>query len=292
MASSYMDDFRKQKYSIRDTAIAAEQKKFNDSVSELEKQKKPEAKFMDFYLIPVIVFTLIGAAMFFIISFWGLILGVILGFAFNFLLYFLKRKIIESHNSKINGKIYSEKDICESNCKRISDACTNEIKQEENRYKTNASKARKTYGGSTVIDPMINWLVSAFDNKIKSADRGAYLQQISANIAYRVNEKELVLLEFLPHSNTYSECQKFDYFRNRFTEIPDFFDRVGLAQALSKRVELEILRRYSIDPIAPSKGNKPKIIIEYDDNFIKLIYQVYNPNYRVAVNPKVGLGYN
>lgn len=289
MASTYMDDFRQQKYSARDTAITSEQNKCSYTVAELEKQKKPKAKFMDFYLIPLIIFAALGAISCIYISFWGIVLGVILGLALNYLMFFLKSKIVDNYNAKIDGKISDVNYQAHQNCQRYTENCENEIKQEENRYKTNAGKSRKAYGGSTVIDPMVNWIATAFDNRIRSTDRGAYIQLITAELCYRINENEIVILDYLPHSGTYSESQKFNFFQNRFNDIPDFFDRVGLAQALSKRVELIILNRYPLDPIAPSRGNRPKVIIDYNDAFIKLIYQVYNPNFRVAVDAKVGL---
>lgn len=291
MASTYMNDFRQRRYSERDAAISSEKSACEQEVKQLKSRIEPPEDFV-VYLLPALIVGGICSIVFcFVIGFpFGLLLGLAIGVAIDIVPMRIWNHKNEIKTAKIIAAAEDRNSKCKERCQMLNRTCDNAIAMEEKNYRARVSKARKTYGGSTVINPIINWVVDDFQVKIRSANREAYITTITAEIFYRVEETQLVLLSSMPHSSSHSIVSKYDYFKNRFYNLPDFFDRIGFAQALAKHVEFEILRRFPEDPIAPAKGFKPKIEIDYDDEFMHMTYKVQNPNYRSAVNMRTGIG--
>lgn len=290
MASTYMNDFRQRRYSERDAAVSSETSACTQEVEKMQRCIKRPAGFTKYLKISMIIGGIAGIALCFAIGFYGLLVGLIIGIVLDIVIMSIWNNRNEINAAKIMILQDDRKKQCKERCLMYNQTCDREIAQEEKRYKDRVSKARKTYGGSTVIDPVIKFVADDFEVRIRAAVRAAHVSQIVAECFFRADETELCIFEKLPHSGQNFAAKRYDYYFNRFYNLPDFFDRIGFAQALSKRVEFEILRRFPTDPIAPSNGFKPKIEIDYDDTVMHLTYKVQNPNYRAAVHLRTGIG--
>ena len=290
MASTYMNNYRQQCRADMDSKISSEEYGCRKTVNSLSSRYQSRKKWSD-YLKPtgcasavVGFFLLCALGPFF--SIFGLLLWPIL----NFIIVPTKNQKIDSNNDEISRQISEREAACKERCKAFEIECERRIAEEEKRYKSEASKARKIYGGSTVIDPIINFVADDFELRIRATNRAAHVSYIVAECFFDVEETQLCIFDTLPHSGQNYASKKYDFFINRFYNLPEFYDRIGFAQALSKRVEFEILRRFPTDPVAPSRAFKPKVEIDYDDTLMHLTYKVQNPNYRAAVHMRTGIG--
>lgn len=290
MASTYMDGFRNSRYAERDAAVSSENNACSQDVYNLERSIKYPAGFTDYLKLSIIIGEIPGAVLCFKRGFSGLIIGLVIGICVNIAIMTVWNVLNKKNTTKIRSLQDDRKKLCRERCSMHNQTCNLAIASEEAKYRSLVSKARKTYGGSTVIDPIIKFVADNFEVNIRAANREKYTSVISAELFFRAEETQLCILDKLPHSSQYHDTVRYDFFKNRFYNLTDFFDRVGFAQALSKRVEFEILRRFPADPITQSRSYKPKIEIDYDDTFMHLIYKVQNPNYRAAIDMRTGIG--
>lgn len=290
MASTYMNDFRQRQYSERDTAVSAETSACTQEVERLQEGIKQPADFTKYLGVSMIIGGSVGLLLCFVISAYGLLVGFIIGVGLDIVIMTIWNAKNEQNTAMIMNRQEDRKKQCKERCLMFNQNCDREIAQEEKKYRDQVSNARKTYGGSTVMDPLIKFVADDFEVRIRAANRAAHEPQIVAECFFRVDETELCIFGSLPHSGETYSSNRYNLYTNRFYNLPDFFDRIGCAQALAKRVEFEILRRFPTDPVAPSKSFKPKIEIDYDDTIMHLIYKVQNANYRAAVHLRTGIG--
>ncbi len=291
MASTYMNNYRQQCRADRDSKISSEEYECRKTVNSLSSRYQSRKKWSDYLkptggisAIAIIVFLLICPINVAVLC--GLLLWPIL----NFIVVPTKNQKIDSNNEEISKQIRECEAVSRERCKAHEKECERKIEIEEKKYRDLVSKARKIYGGSTVIDPIIKFVADDFEVRIRATNRAAHVSYIVAECFFGVEETQLCIFDTLPHSGQNYASKKYDFFINRFYNLPDFFDRIGFAQALSKRVEFEILRRFPTDPVAPSRAFKPKVEIDYDDTLMHLTYKVQNPNYRAAVHMRTGIG--
>ena len=290
MASTYMDGFRGRCKTERDAAIAQENAACNLDVYNLEQQKRKQVTFSENMGQSMILGVIVGIVLCFAMGAAGIVVGIVGGLAVSAFSTSSQNARINQINQDLAVQQEERKKLCQRNCANITRECDRKIDREVEDYKKRVAKARQVYGGSTVIDPLIGWVADHFEKKIRAADRASYAKTITAELTYQVAQNELMIMERLPHSGGEHPVSRYSFFVNRFHDLPDFHDRVGFAQALSKRVQFEILSRFPQDPIAPASRFKPSITIEYDDTHMRLIYTVDNPNYRAAVHMHTGVG--
>lgn len=292
MASTYMRNFRIKEEADRDSKINQEISANSSEEYRLKGKFKTEIPY-SIGLWPVVgICTGIGVLTAFTVGKIMIPAMAAVGFLIQGIISSHTNNSIRTYNHGIQATIDENNQRLERNCADIRSECDRKIAKEENRYKTLVGKARQDYGGSVVLTPIINWLMATFDTLIRSADRGIYLPVIEASMYFEVYETEIAILARNPHSGALTvQGTPFSLKRNgqvHYKDVPDFFDRVGFAQALAKQLQFEVLKRYPKDPVAPMQGAVPKAVIEYDDSRMQIIYRAQNPRYQAPVNLKRG----
>lgn len=295
MASSYLRSFRNDAAVKRDADLRTADADYNRDKLAVERGLRTAPKYSE-NMWSTFCWCAAG----------GLLLGIVLhvyilipiaaagGFAVHWLIHQSKVDQVNRHNAQVRQELRDLEKKYHANCASIREDCDRRIAAEENRYKTQVLSARTAYGGSVVLQPIVDWLMTSFRSKIMSADRGIYVAVIGAEIWYEVCQSNIALKRKNPHSGSLeNDGQPFDLKTNgkvHYKDVPDFYERVGFAQALAKRLQFEVAKSFPADPVAPMNGAKPKITIDYDDAMMHIIYQAQNPNYRAPVSPKRGVG--
>lgn len=292
MASTYLRNFRKKEELDRDNKINQEVSANSNEEYRLKGQFKNEVPYSD-HLWPIVgVCAGIGALIAFSAGIVMIPIMAAAGFLIRKVICSFQNNSIRAHNQSIQATIDENKRQMERNCADIRRKCDQRIADEENRYKALAGKARQDYGGSVVLTPIINWLMATFDTLIRSADRGIYQPVIETSMYFEVYETQIATLAKNPHSGILTvQGTPFSLKRNgqvHYQDVPDFFDRVGFAQALAKQLQFEVLKRYPKDPIAPMQGAAPKAEVKYDDSQMQIFYKAQNPRYQAPVSLKRG----
>ena len=178
-------------------------------------------------------------------------------------------------------------DRAEEEAAQIEQRYDQMIEAERLNYLKHVKAARMSYGKSSNLNHMIAFVADRLEQAIRAADREPYNQEIVAEVCYRLTNCELqILSKFDPDKPDENIIEKKLFKQLYIYDVEDFYDQVGLAQALAKRTEFEILKRFPYDPVIPSKLNKTQVAIETNDTQVLLRYHVYNPHYVAAVNPK------
>ncbi len=289
MASTYMDDYRHRCRQERDAAIAQEIHAQDQDIYALERSKKKPPAFSDHSTISIIVGVAVGVLLCLAINFVGFLVGLAVGLGLNVFLHIGETRSVEQHNARIPAQQDARRQLCKDRCKQHEADCDRKIEAEKKKYLNAVAKARKAYGGSTQIDPLIKWVADRFEANIRAADRQPYVKQIRAEIIFRVQSYGVEIVTKMPHTGTFSVKENFDFFKNCLVLSPGFFEHVGFAQALAKRVEFECQRRFPVDPLAPAKQFKPTVTLDYNDTQMQMTYQVNNPQYKPAVNMRQGV---
>ena len=188
------------------------------------------------------------------------------------------------HNDGIDAQIRSVYDAERRRCDEYCNQRDAAIREEEKRFYSEVGVAMNKYSGSEVIEPLVLWLFSYIETKIKAADRGAYVERIQAEMRFSVYSTGVEIVEYLPHADKFQMVAEFDFFKNRYNNIEDFEDRVGFTEALTKQIEFQINMTFPEDPFAPKEGVMPSVIIEQNDCAACVCYDVENPNYRPAID--------
>ena len=291
MDSQYMNNFRHKQYTNRDRAVSDEQKRCQTEVEQLRKRIDGPAHFARF--LPMSLGISFGGIMIGAASSVGalVIIGPILGFGLHIMIWSLLNRRRAREAEDLTSRIAAREKQCEERCLIYNRDCNQAIAQEEKKFYDAVSKARKTYGGSTVIDPIIQFVADFFETQIKSANRESYTEIITATTSFRVDETQICLMQKRTYGDGWDTWKEYNLYQNRFDNLPELFDRIGYAQALAKRVEFEILRRFPTDPVAPHDGFKPRVEIDDSgDTRIELTYKVENPKYKTAVDMRTGIG--
>lgn len=290
MASKYMDDYRTNCKKERDNDItelkyAAEKNKNSLKSEKLNIANKSYGSGM---VVFIIVGFLLSGFLQQVIGNIGFIIGPILGVVINL----IRIAYINSNKDKARQNLdlqiqQVDKDL-DLAIEKINCSCEEKIEEEKQNYLSRVKNARLSYGRSANLNAMIVYVANLAEQKILAADRAPYNKEILAEQCFMLTNSELwILNRFSPDSPNSNVIAKKEFREFYIYNVNDFYDLVGLAQALAKRVEFELLKRFPYDPVLPSKINKPKIAIDYNDTQIKLLYHVYNPQYRAAVNAKL-----
>jgi hypothetical protein len=278
-----MNNYRQTYISERDRKVYAEESACQSEVKQLQNRYKKEKQLSDYIHFPYDFYDLIAVLLNIVLS------PIIILFAISY-----TNQDVQRNNAEIKKQIADREKTCRTLCAKYKAECDKAIQAEETRYKTSVSQARKLYGGSVVMAPVVKWISDQFVNSIKGADRGIYIKNISATLNYRVDATQLVVLQWLPHAGIFSDGDRVIFDKGiggcRYQNLPDLFHQIGFAQALAKQIEFQIISQFPKDPIAPSPKFVPKIQIDYDDCTMKLTYTVENPNYKAQVNFGTGVG--
>lgn len=291
MASSYLQSYRAAREQERDQKIAKEEIECTQRAREIERERKKNYQYSK-GVGYVLVVCVIGAWIFLGFSFESFLVGVAAGVLTKGIVTGVGNSAVDSHNGEVDRKINARKQELEEQKQRLSRECEQAVDKEKQRYLSVAKTARRKYGGSTVMAPLVKWMADRFERQIRTTDRKIYVKQIQAKLSYRVLEDRIEVLSQNPHQQTQSVDDTFSFRTNglaHYNDLPDFLDRVGFAQALSKQIEVEIAKRFPCDPVKPIRGVRPKLKIEYDDCNIDLIYTVRNPDYTPPVNLGKGI---
>ena len=253
MASTYINEYRKKMYALRDKEIAEEKAACASQVYDLNRQR-PSKSYNDttpYAGIGCCVGGLVGllaGPLILVLAPLGAFIGWMIksGNESSF------ETSVNNQNADIDAQIKKLEVRSQNKCREIELKYDASIEQEKKKYLQMTTKARNVYSGSTVMAPMIKWLTDQFDVKIRAADRRPYLQTITAKMRYRVDADKLVIMEYLPHSGQYQDTEKYVFYTNSFNNVNDLFLRIGLAQALAKHVEFQVKKRYPKDPVVPS----------------------------------------
>lgn len=289
MASKYMDDYRQTCQRERDNKIVNLQYNAKDKKQDLInrsyaiKDRKNFETIWAFVVGGLILGGILSNFLTAIMWFVGGILGVIACYMYN-----------SGCNKKQEAKrneLYAQGDKAiadaEAEIALVEAECDRKIEAKKQEYLTNVKAARQSYSNSRGLDPMVAFVADRLEKAIRSADRAPYQKEIIADLCYRLTETEMhILSRFDPEKPDANVLEKIPYQKLYIYNVKNFYDQIGLAQALAKKTEFEILKRFPYDPVLPSKLNKTKVRIASNDTQILLQYHVYNPHYKAAVNPK------
>lgn len=288
MASTYMNNYRQKCRAERDSKVSTEEYECRKAVNSLSSKYQKRKKWSDYLKPTGCASAVVGFFLLCALGPYFLVFGLLLWPILNFIIVPTKNQKIDSNNDEVSRQIQKREAACREQCKGYENECERQIAMEEKRYKSEVSQARKLYGGSVVMAPVVKWICDQYEPEIKAADRGISVKTITANFRYRVDSDQLVVLKWLPHSGTYYDAEKIIFDKGiggyRYHNLPNLFHQIGFAQALAKQIEFEIISRYPHDPIAPAREHKPKIKIDYDDTSMVITYMVGNPNYRTQVS--------
>lgn len=176
-----------------------------------------------------------------------------------------QNKIVERRLRRLDDELEAEKE-------KIFRQFEEQYEAERAAWNEAVAKSRKKFFMTTVNAPIAKNLSRAFEKNIRSADRRPHIQTIEANFTFRVEENGIV-----------ADKGHLDFELWRYQAIPSLYDRVAFAQFLGKCIQLEISKEFRRDPLAPSR-DAPFVRLEREDNEIKLIYSVTNPNFKPAVS--------
>lgn len=182
-------------------------------------------------------------------------------------------------------------DLCEqeqAQCKAIEKEYAQKLAQEKARFPEAVKTAKEKYGSSATVKPVVDLLVENFQEKILAASRATYIYEICVDFYFDVASYRVFICEkkyegkFSYLVATGRDGESFGFQENNIRNIPEVENQIGLAQALAKLVQFEIMRKYPKDPIAPS-GARPQVSITSEDTQVHLCYSVVNANY---ITPK------
>lgn len=176
-----------------------------------------------------------------------------------------QKKIVERRLRRLDDELEAEKE-------KIFRQYDERYEGERAAWNEAVAKSRKKFFMSTANAPIAKNLSRAFEKKIRSADRRPHIQTIEADFTFRVEENGIV-----------ADNGHLDFELWRFKALPSLYDRVAFAQFLGKCIQLEISKAFRRDPLAPSR-DVPAVRMEREDNEIRLIYSVANPNFKPAVS--------
>ena len=289
MASKYMDDYRENCRREKDNKVAEIRRRAETEKEGMVNQSRyiSDRKNFDkvgFFLVGGLILggilsTFLTAIMWFVGAFLGVGACYMYNSGFN--------KNQQAKRNELLAKGDRVMADAETEIARLEAECESRIEAEKQKYLTRVKAARMSYSHSQAMGHMVAFVADRLEKAIRSADRAPYQKEITADLCYRLTAVGLhILSRFDPKKPDQNVLEKIPYQKFYIYNVDDFFDQIGLAQALAKMTEFEIIKRFPYDPVLPSKLNKTQVKIASNDTQILLRYHVYNPHYKAAVNPK------
>ena len=93
-------------------------------------------------------------------------------------------------------------------------------------------------------------------------------------------QNDIIYFKDFPNyqEGTHKDNGKFDFIIECYQVLNDFYDQIGLARALCKKVQYTMQKKYELD----STGTKAKITVSGNDNHMCLEYYASNGEYEFA----------
>lgn len=280
MNSTYLISMNQKYFSQCKAEIAAEEERCKQDIQKIKQQidspysiRTWTPKMFLTYGIQLLIF-LLSLLLLWAIDIWQI--GATL-FMLDVVALFLADSIFTSkRNTLLNAQITQREEACKKRCDKLELQRDDQIQTAKNNYLQRVENAQLKYGGSTVINPVVTWLCDQMILKIKSADQRQFITHIQTELRYRVDCDKIVILEYRPHAEIYSDGEVYSFFEHSFFNLPDLFRQIGCALALAKLVEFELVKR-----ISDSGYSTEGVYIAQDnnDNTLTLSFTAPNPSY-------------
>lgn len=168
---------------------------------------------------------------------------------------------------EINGKISECTKRTEKKVKKLEKQREAEIVQFKDNHKKKCKERTNYYIQSTETGELEKWLCQKFDAQIAGIDRREHVKELKASYHFTVESTGIV-----------GDNGKFDFIVKCYQVLNDFYDQIGLARALCKKVQFAMQKKYKLD----STGTIAKITVSGSDNHMCLEYYAPNGQYKFA----------
>lgn len=168
---------------------------------------------------------------------------------------------------KMNRKISECTKQTEEKIKKAEKQRDEEIKLFGDIHRRKCEERTKYFIQSTQTSELEEWLCQKFSAQIDGIDRRKHVKELRASYHFTVESTGIV-----------GDNGKFDFIIECYQVLNDFYDQIGLARALCKKVQYTMQKKYELD----STGTKAKITVSGNDNHMCLEYYASNGEYEFA----------